>query len=182
MAINRQGRLLLRNSLLGYMDGQYSCRVFERQVWAGMELPDGKDNSLRGIADFLWTTYDDLKEHTIDSRGRVHPETWAALCRTQAFLASDLELAEFPFSHHRKLNKKRWEEIETFWPFHSQDQADSFRQQIDNIDPQFDSALVQKDRNDVESERRSDKIGVTILGLTLLFFVIVTVLAILCRH
>jgi hypothetical protein len=111
MAVDRIGRNRLRNALIGYMQMHITSESFAQCDMIFVSSRN-EDHSLSVLANILYNIFDDFSDHPIlHDRRRVeqllsHPwieatddemlrqqkNCWLNLCRTQAFLKTDLEI------------------------------------------------------------------------------------------
>ena len=101
MTVDREARTSLRNAIVAYMSGAIRTFAFEDRYSA---YKASQDESVQVIVRQLWYMHDGLIDHPIS----ILCEGWEALCRTVAFLGTDLDIATPSESD--------------FWPFRDESQ------------------------------------------------------------
>lgn len=151
MAVDRETRNDLRNSLIAYMTGEIRSFEFDGKVsplrYRGKTT---NDKSVRRISRFLWRNYDDLVDHPIS----VTPQCWAAFRRILAFLHTDLEI-----------EKPQGQDA---WPFHDYEEWLRNESILAGIRlPEYDPAIHGRPANPWWN-RIPTRVGLAIIGALLI--------------
>lgn len=136
MGVDHNARHDLQTALIAYMAGEIRSYEFDDAVDTFYETKATDDDSVRRIAHFLWSTYDDLIDHPVS----VTQEGWASYRRILAFLATDLEIVKPPRKNAWRHDQKEW--WRNGWPFRDHEEWLRNEARLDEIAlPEYDPAI-----------------------------------------
>jgi len=151
-ATDREKRAELRDGLMRYMAGDICTFAFDD---INSACRDTTDASLKLISKELYLIHDDLIDHPVS----VTQESWEALRRTVAFLATDLQTdtATAQFT----------------WPFHDEDEWRSHEHLVNDMQIPVYDPVVHSRQVHPWWDRIPSSLGFAILGCIVVVILVV---------